>query len=218
MTVPTAYIGKLTWGGHVYDDLTAGNQIEIWSCSMHLFIETTGLDPAGTLSQVATPLITFHTAAATKICKTCAIEWAKFSAIDPSTGNETTDPVPQVLFSGSNRGSDSSFQPTFIATRVSIDDSTRNRRARGGFYLPVSALPIGPNARWTPAGVSGLLGTVGSLFTAINSLTGVSIGVFSPTAHSFTPSNRYRIGDVPDVIRSRKNAMRETYTVASMPA
>jgi hypothetical protein len=51
---------------------------------------------------------------------------------------------------------------------------------------------------------------------AIQALTGVSVGVYSPTGAVFTPATRYRIGNVPANIRKRKNALSEAFQAADL--
>lgn len=205
-------VRRLTWGGSSMDSETAGNPMEIWSCSLHCFVEATA-DPTATwLANAAALIRTLHTSVGAQIDETERLDWAKASDIDVTTGHELDDPVPQILYGTPNRGGGGPVRNPFsTAMRISIDDGTRDRRAKGGFYLPRSAAETKMDGRVSTADVVAIAEAAQDFLSGLNALTGTTVGVWSRVGASFTPSSRLRVGDVPDNISRRRNALRENY-------
>jgi len=162
---------------------------------------------------VADLVSTFHTDPHTGIDETESLDYVKASPIDLTTGHETADPVPQwTPLTATRGGSTETLLPFSSSVRVSIDDATRSRRAKGGFYIPRLSIAIQQTGRISTAAADLIVGSAGALLLGINTLAETQVGVYSRVGHSFTPSTRIRVGDVPDDISRRRNAMRETYS------
>lgn len=208
-------LALLAFGGNIHagSGLSAP-VVEIWECTAHWNT------PDITIAQsycdaIAADCVTWFEDAATKIADNVDLSYVKWNEINPATGRQVTDPTIQTLEVGV-RGSSSSSLPLTSSYRVSLDDSTRNPRHRGGFYVPRPALSVQDDGRLNPGDPANLLSTAKAFFDAIIAVTGGQPGVYSRRDHAFHPANRMRVGDVPDNIRRRKNKLRENYAVTSI--
>jgi hypothetical protein len=204
-------LNVIQWGGKSYTAGTAGTAIEIWSCSLSV-INTTA-DP--TLIQrnaIGELVYEYHTSADTHIADTEALEFVKVNQFDPVTGHQITDPSHMDVISSANRGTDSHYHSMTTAVRVSIDDGTRNRRGRGGFFLPRYGGLIQADGRLESAVVADLRDASEVFLNGIGAIAGITVGIWSRRDAGVVAAARLRIGDVPDNISRRKNAMRETYS------
>lgn len=209
-------VSKIVWGGELVDASSSPNDIEIWACSLSML---NGTDASTALPYVASAVQAFHQRATSHISNLCLLSYVKVYDIDVTTGHSISDPTPAQYYSGTGRfpgGGSSGSMPTFVSTRVSLDDGTRARRHRGGFYIPRPSMLANNQGRWGSTDVADILGSAHTFITAVNAAAGTNVvGIYSKLDESVHPVTRIRVGDVPDVIRRRKNAEREAYqTVA----
>ncbi len=100
----TPYLGKFQFGGTIYDNASGGSPVEIWSCSVHMFVDATGLDPAGQISSLTGPLNTWFNSANARISPTVSLDYAKWNEIDVTTGKQVTDPTVETIYALPSRG------------------------------------------------------------------------------------------------------------------
>lgn len=209
---------RLTWGGLITSTDTGTTEVDEWSCSLSL-ICAPATNPAVLLPQITSPLASFHGATGTALGARALLLWVKVNEWDPAYPyHQITDPTVEYQYSPGYRGTvTSSTISPFLSMRVSLDDGTRNRRRKGGFYLPLYSGALSQNGRYSSTIQNNLLSSCTSFFGTLKGLSGViDIGVWSRKDGAVWPVDRVRIGDVPDVIRSRKNALVESYVTATI--
>lgn len=205
------------FGGTIHDASSSGAVVEIWSCSMSLLANDT-TSPSVVGNQVDDLLLSWFLDADTFIHPTVQLEYSKVNDVDILTGRQTTDPTNETLFPVGNRGGGNGVNvyPITTACRIGLDDGTRSRKTRGGFFVPRPTLTLGYNGRWSSANLDAMQLRTATFFNAVNNVAGVSIGVHSRKDKSVTACNRFRIGDVPDNISTRKNAQTESYKIGTL--
>lgn len=205
---------RLVWGGHIKNsDTSGGTDLDEWSCSLSLI---TAQDPdLLTIQSVAkTALQTFHGATGTRIGARAKLEWLKVNEFNPASPfQQITDPTVSDTYSTPTPGAvTGSIFPTFTALKVSLDNGSRDRRTKGGFYLPLYAASPTVNGTYSTQHQTDVLSGFVTLHAALLTGTGVlDVGVWSKANGSVTAVTRVRVGNVPDFISRRKNALVETY-------
>lgn len=188
----------------------SGLDIEIWACTLHS-LQPDSADNITINELFAAAWSTFFQANGTAISGTAWTKSIKSNVIDPQTGLQITDPTveKEVSYGGGLGGTPATFQ----TCRISIDNGTRNRRARGGFYLPRFAGAIGGDGRFTQESQAVVATNAANMLESLGVTGGLSnAGVYSKTEAGFFPATRVRVGNVPDVQRRRKNALVEVYS------
>lgn len=205
-------LGLVVMSGRITDGTSSTSpEVEIWSSSIG-GTTTSGGWPETFIDEIASACGTWFTAANTRIHSTVTLDTVKANLFDIATGLQITDPTVEHTYSPFLRGASTTIEfPITTSYRVSMDDGTRNRRARGGFYVPRPTLAVGYNGRFNDTNVGQALATAVTMLDAFVSTAAFDVGVWSRAGQSLTPSTRVRIGDVPDNIRRRKNDLRENY-------
>jgi hypothetical protein len=206
------------WGGRISSSRsTITPSGEIWSCSMSLLAGTSPV-PSTISSVVAPAIAAYHSRALTHIDSTVLLDYVKVNEVDVETGLQITDPTNEDLYVTPSRGGATAgdYPPMTQACRVTIDNNTRSRTTRGGWFIPRPQLAIGGNGRADSSFVANIAASTATLIDAINAISGVSVGVWSRKNASVTAVTRLRVGDVPDNISTRKNGLPEAYNVTSI--
>ena len=213
-------LARVVWGGTIFNAVSGGSAIEIWSCSLSLMVSDTveGASLSSMNESIAAYVKTFHQSANTGISSRVAIEYVRTNIYDVVSGIQITDPTQGITYASSNRGGNSATNyPTFIALKVSLDNGTRNRRAKGGFYIPVFSLGTQPDGRMSAAVRDPVATQAKVMIDAINALVDVlGVVVWSRTGNEMHGVTRLRVGDTLDVVTRRKNAMRENYKIETI--
>lgn len=209
---------RVVWGGNFYGADAGGTAIDEWSCSLSL---VTATDPDMDFLSGAVPPImkSYHTNSGMTIGARAAIEYVKVNEWEPGPPfHQITDPTKEVLYTSSNRGSVlSNTTPPFVALKVSLDNGTRNRRTKGGFYVPMFSAALSQNGQYSSTITNSVRDTTIAMLGDLLVLAEVvSIGVWSRADGGTTAVTRVRVGSVPDVIRRRKNAIPEVYSTGSI--
>lgn len=210
---------RLTWGGRI-GQLT---EHDIWSCGVNIALtgstDGPGLPTAGELQTLLDgALSTFHASTALQLSAGAVLLWAKAASIDPD-GEYTAAPVTAEttgVLGASTSGTDGP-QSSLVVTLYS--GSTFGLANYGRFYLPWCMLPVArTDGRISPTDVNGAAGVAETFLNALNAWAGVSL---SPTARLHNLSSkgsgasklvvRYRVGDVKDTQRRRRNRIDEHY-------
>lgn len=195
-------------------DITSGTTsgasvIEIWACTFHSQ-QPDSATPLSINAALVAAWQPFFVAVQSAIGNQCRTRSIKTNAIDAATGLQITDPTVETEVN--YRGANGNTAPTFQSARVSLDNGTRNRRARGGFYLPMFQLGLIAGSRWALEDLQNVVTRVKPVLQSVSTADPQSfVGVYSRMDGAVIESTRVRIGDVPDVIRKRKNAMEESY-------
>jgi hypothetical protein len=136
---------------------------------------------------------------------------------DLITGLQITDPTVITMYTN-QKGGGSGSQPVSTTYRISIDNSTRNANARGGFFPPRTRYNVQPDGRIAAETAQAMVTSAALLMTNLELLEGglTEVGVYSKADATVYTANRLRVGDVPDNIRRRRNRLRETYIQASI--
>jgi len=208
-------LGRLVFGGNIHAGSSPSSPVtEIWESGLSILMVSDAYFDQGTCDSFYGHLADWFTSADAHIADNVYLDYAKWNEFSLVTGHQITDPTIVTEAAGANAGASSSDQPYTTSYRVSLDDSTRDPRHRGGFYVPRTAASVQDTGRWSGATVAAMVSAFQGLVDALNTNlagTGV-IGVWSRRDKAVHPSNRFRIGDVPDNISRRKNAMREAYS------
>jgi hypothetical protein len=210
---------KIQFGGNSYDASAAGNQVEIWSCSLHAIAPAAYAPTQVLADDLFVMAINYIADVDTGVASTEALEYLKVNAIDPVTGRQQTDPTIQHLAASSSiRGLAPGQNPMSTSYRVTTDNGTRDRRTRGGWYVPRSGQTIPSTGRYTQAQNSQHVTKAQAFLAAINNYAPVDLtcAVYSKANKGAVPITRVRCGDVPDNISRRRNNLREVYATAAL--
>jgi len=209
-------VGLIVMLGRVTDGTGSTDPtIEQWSCSIATrFVDGTFTDR---LSDIAGFCNTWFTDADSYISHTVTLDSVKFNGFDLATGHQTTDPTNEHTYSPFLRAPSSlNRYPLGTSYRISLDDGTRNRSHRGGFFVPRTTMQIDDSGRFDSTQIGNALATAATLLDAIDGLSNFSVGVWSRRNHAVTDVSRVRIGDVPDNISRRRNELREVYAEVAL--
>lgn len=209
---------RVQFGGDVHDNYAGGNVIEEWTNTFSLDRDNATAPSMPSLTTTVAGLVrTFFMAGGTGIWPGVKLKYVKVNQID-ATGHQIDDPTHQVVYDDSSGGGgDSSIHlPLTTSLRVTLDDATRNRRAKGGFYLPRLGIPVGVDGRFSASTCAGIVTTTKTMMDAINALTGISLVIASKAGGTLIPVTRVRVGDVPDNISRRRDDLREVYSTATL--
>lgn len=103
--------------------------------------------------------------------------------------------------------------PLQLAMAVSLSTELAGRRGKGRVYLGgLAPTSLGALGRFQPDFCDGVAESFANFVTAL-AAAGHQLVVASQTANQANPVTTVRVGDVPDVQRRRRNALRETYAV-----
>lgn len=208
---------RVNWGGEIRGGTADGSPaLDIWSNTVHVgYTGPTAPDLDDYNADVVTALTTLAAASAAKWNAFVHCLYVKTNEIDVATGLQVTDPTVQADVNIKGTGTPNNGTPISTSLRLSMDNATRNPRARGGFYIPLPTIGLGDNLRVPSATVEGMLGAYESFLAAISTDAVLPLGVYSRASHAIFPVTRLRMGDVPDNISRRKNALVEAYQVAT---
>lgn len=211
----------LQWGGAINSHNSSPSPVEIWTNSLHLTSTEAAPDAAyldGLLTYFRGFLDSWFEDPHTYIDATVSLDWVKLNQFNVVTGKQITDPTVEYLYDTPLRGyvvGDYS-PPTSQSYRVSLDNGTRNRRAHGGFFVPRAAASIAHGGRWISGMPALAAAAAQSFIVGMNTSATCKVGVYSRREEGIFTSTRVRVGDVPDNISNRRNALREAYAVASL--
>lgn len=203
---------RVQWGGTIYDAPVGGNAVEIWSNTLSL-ADVGAATAEAAQGAIASSIKAFHSRLDTGISANCAIEYVKVNRID-AAGHYAEDTTNVVYDTA--RGALGTKNIIQGSLRVSIDDGSRNPRARGGWYIPCFGRAVGTDYRLSTANRDEVLSSTGTLLTELNNIPSISVVVASSVDGSLRTVSRLRVGRVVDVIRSRRNALLEDYAAAAV--
>lgn len=203
----------ISFGGTSYNNSTAGVALDIWDCTLHCGGPSTPTITPANVDDIGALVMTWFKSVGASIATTEALEWLKVNEFDFATGHQITDPTHLKTWTTANRGSGSSENPVTTAYRVSLDDATRSRRHKGGFFPPRAGTSVGSVGRWDTTTTQGRVDAASTLINGINAYTGLNlqVGIYSRRDQALWPVTRLRVSDVPDNIRKRKSKMLPTY-------
>jgi hypothetical protein len=202
---------RVQWGGGIFTASNGGMQVEVWSNTLSL-LATGGLDPASGIEGIADALTAFHASAFTSIDSRCALQYVKVNQIgaDGKYVSQNTNVVVR-----NQRGASQGAEPIQSALRVSLDDGSRNPRARGGWYIPCFTGAIQSDWQVSEAIAEQVAGRVQTLLAALNA-PNQTVVIASRVGASLTTVTRLRVGRQVDTIRRRRNAIPENYFVETV--
>ena len=145
----------------------------------------------------------------------------KFSPLG-TDGALLTDPVIETLGGGGgvNGAASSPDFPNQVSLAISLRTVTNVGLAhKGRFYLPIPAITVLTNGHISSDAPPLVAGTVKTLIDGINSefgddtVTGGAVAIMSSVGAGMTRGvTRVGVGDVLDTMRTRRNALTETYS------
>jgi len=189
----------------------------------------TGFDAVDALAELDVPGIaaifgTYFEAAGTKIETVGHLYKVKVAALG-TDGKYLTDSIEAEPEPGGSNGSVSAVRyPNQVALAVSLRTVTNIGRAtKGRFYLPVPGHNVQTDGKIIPAEVVATAATSKTFLDALNTKLAADItqtirlqimsDIGSGVSRVVTS---VRVGDVIDTIRSRRNALTETYSSATL--
>src|SRR4051794_17864604 len=124
------------WGGTINSVYTTDSPIDEWVCSLSV------LGPAWnttTAQSIATEVGNYAVIVRARISKRIRFDYCKVNEYDVATGLQITDPTWTDPTWGApffGTATITNPRPVTVSSRISLDNATRNRKAKGGFYLP----------------------------------------------------------------------------------
>ncbi len=170
-------------------------------------------------ADVAADVRAFHTRGATALAETAVLETVKVASIG-ADGRYTGDPVIIDVVDANGQGGISNVTLPQAALAVSLGTARRGPTGRGRFYLPMPIIVLSPDTLLMDAPKA--LAIQGSAATFINALNnqpgidvlGLQVCVSSTKGYNSTVTT-LRVGRVVDTMRSRRNALPESYGTAT---
>lgn len=210
--VKVAFGGSSHTGPALTDPIT-----DIWSCNFALDVPGGTVIDGAFASPIVTACVAWFTRPESYIGNTESLDWVKVNEYAMTDGKQITDPTNYQPVTGT-RGGLASKQPLSTTYRISLDDGTRNARARGGFFPPRTAHETQPSGRGASSAMAEMATSAKTFLDACATAggTGAFVGVFSLLDHVVHESTRLRMGDVPDNISRRRNALIEAYEIRAL--
>jgi len=210
-----AGLGVVSFGGNSHASGSTSAVTEIWECSFAMEITDASTFTGFTQTfcgYIADQIEDWFTSTDAKICDTEELAYVKWNEFSLATGHQLTDPTIVDFRSVRGIASGDSY-PVSMTYRISLDNSTRNPRARGGFFPPRTGLGVQPDGRIRSIDAQPMAFVAKSMFDNINILFGAdaTVAIWSRRDKATHIVNRVRVGDVPDNISRRRNHLRETY-------
>ncbi len=226
--MPFAPHTRLSFGGPL---VPTGEAPEIWNCNLNVvsndgggYLSPDEIQAVGTHAQTA--LNSFWVSTASFISPAAFLEYLKIANIQ---ADGSYDPASPYVFN-MNGGNGTSNTPSPDILTVSYTWTTATARgvgSKGRIFLPNTYQNKFPSSMRIASGSTGFPSVPAHIIAAVNlmgALCGVpAAGVF-PLAKPVVASNvdatlhpitGVKIGDVCDVQRRRKNALKEVYTSAA---
>lgn len=202
----------LNFGGTIYDNQNegSGTAVDVWANSLAIAAVNPRDPTQAECDAYAVDVKNWFTRLGSRIAATCALEFVKCNTVDAVTGHQATDPTIETLLIAGNRGAGDNANPVTTTYRISLDDSTRSKTHRGGFYPPRIGNAVGAGGRWTAAQTEEHAESARILINAINAHDLGNVAIWSRKDNVLHEVNRLRVSDVPDNISTRKNAMLPT--------
>lgn len=199
----------VNFGGTIYDNQNegSGTPVDVWSNTLAIASLEPGPPTQAGVDALSDIVRAWFTGAEAGIAATCALEFVKLNLFDAVTGHQAQDPTNEILLNPGARGAGDNANPVTTTYRISMDDGTRARTHRGGFYPPRASHPVGANGRWTQQQTTSHLSAATSLINGINAFGTGRVSIWSRKDNILHEVKRLRVSDVPDNISTRKNAM-----------
>src|SRR5664279_75127 len=206
---------------------TAQSPAEIWQCGVRIAATGQGgalADPDAFLTYAAQPMHDWFNAGGTQMAfpTTARLNWLEIGQI--GADGKYSDPTAHVHEYGSGAaGFGSPSVPDFLPVAVSWKTALAIRKhvyaTHGRIYLPMyNASSASGSARIDPAFPGPIRQTALNLLNIIDGAPQNAIPVVaSGHGGEIHPITGVRVGDVFDVQRRRKDALKEVYIEASFP-
>lgn len=216
----------LSWGG------TLANGADVWANNVRMMndetLSTDGLDDGQMetlLDDFVADIKGFVTNPQTYISSSVECQWVKFNRIDEN-GHYSDPTKTHVRFLSGTTGNFARFRgaagagvPTFQS--VCITTTTARQRgpaSKGRLFLPQCAPDISIDGYISDGAATAIATRAAAFFTALGDEAGIDSTAIAPAVVSNVgdpgPMERItgiRVGNVPDVIKRRKNAITEKY-------
>lgn len=187
----------------------------------HSIAATSDLGPADTALAVRDAWVAADTAGGTNwgLALSSQVTYTSATAAvitDLSTG--ALDPAAVALFEPPAPSGSGVSGPFQTAVAVSLTGGLRPNGSpiRGRFYLPLVGIAAVNNGRLPSSVVDAVVLASDTFLTNLSTGT-VAPAVWSRSLASLTAVTSARVGDVPDTIRSRRNALAEAYAPLNYP-
>lgn len=221
----------LSWGG------TVGNGSDVFANNVRMMndelADSDNLDDGqmeSLLDDFVTDIRTFITSADSFISSSVECNWVKFNEIGPD-GHYVNQTKTHVRFLSGTTGASAVIKgvtgatiPTFQSVCVTTTTARqRGPASKGRLFLPQCAIPLDASGRIITIRAAELATRTAAFLTALGDEAGIDTTAIAPAVISNVgspgPQERItgvKVGNVPDVIRRRKNAMTEVYSSASV--
>lgn len=220
---------KMTMSGR-FNNGSGGQQVEIFSMSL-AYAHQPGVNytqaQLQAMSDAAAPAVaSWFGSAGAGIAVNCELTLVKCASIGVD-GKYTADPgITTVAQNGGNN--ETGPFPSEVAYAVTLRTEVRGSKGRGRFYVPAPTAPVTGGWRINPPSVQAMATAAGTFIdnaqaggvahalqqAAPNGSDGFPLVVASRVAGNVLVSGVW-VGDVYDVIRRRRNKLREVYTQAA---
>lgn len=221
----------LSWGGSL-----AGGK-EVWANNVRFQNRVSGSVDVisdsrmeSMLDDFVTDIRAFHTSADVFISRNAKVEWVKFNEIGPDGRYKdqtktharflTSAPGALQIMAGASTAGAPTYQSVCITTTTDVQ---RGPGSKGRLFLPQCAVPLQETGDILPGNATLIANRAAAFFTALGDESGIDVEAIAPAVVSNVgnpgPMNRItgvKVGNIPDVISRRKNALLETYVKATV--
>lgn len=210
---------RLTASG-TFQNGPTGAVIERWSWRLNLSDPSAGGSTSFSQARCddyATDIGAFHSRVETLIYSFCRLTEVKLARIG-SNGKYSADSFFKVLDIPGGFGSQMT-RPPQVALAVSLGSATRGPRGQGRFYLPAPAAGLGTDLTVLPGDQEVIRASLNTLFIDLHNVPGVDPLGTTPrvTIASSKGTNSdvtfFRLGRALDTIRTRREDLKESYSV-----
>lgn len=215
MAYPYSFI-KLTFGGDL------NNTDEVWACGFHIGKESANttqndLENIGSvqLQVIWDAIDNFHSSADNAVPRDMRLQWVKMAAIG-TNGKYLGTPVEHIYPSAQTGSSTASFIPSTAVVYTLVADKFKDPGKYNRFYLPTTPPSATLQHKLTSAQTQARATSLANFINDINAalaveFAGLRVRVVSQKTNIYRQVSSIRVGDIIDVQRRRRNALRESY-------
>ncbi len=194
----------------------SGAPVEIFSMGINLTGTAGAFTPAQqTLDDLTADCVAFFGSNGTRIGPWAQLRAVKLASIGPD-GKYTADALMNEVVPFKPGNAIGPVYPPQVALCVSLLTGRRGATGRGRFYLPAPVSEVDTQGLITAAEANTIATSCRDFLNALGNQPGVDPGNLRPCVSSSkgynTPVTGVRVGRVLDTIRSRRNALNESYT------
>lgn len=215
MAYPYSFI-KLTFGGDLRDT------DEVWACGFHIGRESANttqndLENIGSiqLQVIWDAIANFHSNGANDVPTNMRLQWVKMAAVG-TNGKYLGAPVEHIYSTARSGSNTKGFIPSTAVVYTLVADKFKDPGKYNRFYLPTTPPTASNGHKLTSAETEDRATSLANIVNDINAalaveFSGLRVRIVSQKTNIYRQVSSVRVGDIIDVQRRRRNALRESY-------